>query len=143
MNDSATSDGAYVGSKMYKETIPAIVAALQKVLGNHLLARRVKLANSTDGNHSNASAYYTVYTNLLCERQIWGKSTYENSYDVGDDTTALPGFSNYKNNIYDPSYFWPRSVFNGNDFVSARSGGSVGYADTRASYGVRPLITIG
>ena len=143
MNDSHTSSGAYVGSKMYKETIPKIVAALQKVLGDHLLARRVKLANSTDGNHSNSSAYYTVYANLLCERQIWGTSKYENSYDIGDDTEALPGFNNYKNNIYGSSDFWLRSVFGSSYFVFAHSDGSVNYGGAGYSRGVRPLITIG
>lgn len=145
MNDYDLTAGAYVDSMMNKETIPKIVAALQKVLGDHLLARRVKLANSTDGNHSNASAYYTVYANLLCERQIWGKSKYENEYDVGDDTEALPGFKNYKDKIYGSSYFWLRSVCNHNAFVVAYSDGSViyYYAVADASYGVRPLITVG
>ena len=143
MNDSYTSYGAYVGTKMYKETIPKIVAALQKVLGSHLLARRVKLANNIDSNgKSNGSAYYTVYANLMNERQVFGTSTSENSYDIGDDTTALPGFSNYKNMIYGSSGFWLRSVYDGYGFVIAGSGGSVRY-DAGGSYGVRPLITIG
>ena len=144
MNTSSTSAGAYANSKMNKETIPAIVNALQKVLGNHLLARRVRLANSTDGSQSNANAYYTVYANLMCERQIWGKSTYENEYDVGDDTEALPGFSKYKDKIYGSSVFWLRSVYNSIRFVSAYSDGSVTsrYAASVSS-GVRPLITIG
>ena len=145
MNDSYTSSGAYVGTKMYKETIPKIVKALQKVLGSHLLARRVKLANSTDGNRSNSSAYYTVYANLMNERQVFGTSTSENSYDIGDDTTALPGFKNYKNNIYGPSTFWLRSVCNyaRDCFAFANSKGDTdgNYADF--SHGVRPLITIG
>ena len=142
MNDYGTTAGAYVGSKMYKETIPAIVKALQSVLGNHLLARRVKLANSADF-HSDASGYYIVYANLLCERQVFGKSIYENSYDVGDDTTALPGFKKYKNKICGSSRFWLRSVYNYHAFVFARSNGSVSHAYARAFRGVRPLITIG
>ena len=145
MNDFMISSGAYAGSKMNRQTIPVIVKALQKVLGNHLLARRVKLANSTDGihSHSNSSAYYTVYANLLCERQVFGISNCENFYDIGDDTEALPGFKNYKDKIYDSSGFWLRSVFDGSAFVVALGDGSVvcNYADL--SNGVRPLITIG
>ena len=145
MNSQAITAGACVGSYMYKTTIPAIVAALQKVLGDHLLARRVKLSNSidTNGRKSNASAYYTVYANLLCERQIWGKSKYEISYDVGDDTEALPGFKNYKDKIYGFSDFWLRSVYSYYGFVYAYSGRSAYYCFANASYGVRPLITIG
>ena len=143
MNSSSTSAGAYANSEMNTKTIAAIVKALQKVLGSHLLARRVKLANSTNGNHSNANAYYTVYANLMCERQIWGKSTYENEYDVGDDTEALPGFSKYKDKIYGSSTFWLRSVYGYDNFVSALSDGSVGSNYANYSRGVRPLITIG
>ena len=143
MNDYDMTAGGYANSAMNTKTIPAIVKALQKVLGSHLLARRVKLANSTDGYHSNASAYYTVYANLLCERQIWGKSTFENSYDVGDDTTTLPGFSNYKDKIYESSPFWLRSVYVTGSFVIAYSDGSVYNGLACNSLGVRPLITIG
>ena len=143
MNDSKITSGAYVGSKFYKETMPTIVAALQKVLGNHLLARRVRLANSTDGNHSNSSAYYTVYANLMDERQIWGKSTYENKYDVGDDTEALPGFKNYKDKIWGSSYFWTRSVYDNIYFVVAGPDGAVCPGTASVSNAIRPLITIG
>ena len=144
MNDSDITYGAYVGSKMNRQTIPAIVAALQKVLGSHLLARRVKLANNIDSNgKSNASAYYTVYANLLCERQVWDKSEFEYFYDIGDDTTALPGFKNYKDKIYGSSSFWLRSVFYNDSFVGGYSNGDVIVDDASCSGGVRPLITIG
>ena len=144
MNDFMTTSGGYANSEMNTKTIPAIVTALQKVLGSHLLARRVKLANSvgSDG-YSNGNAYYTVYANLMCERQIWGKSKYENEYDVGDDTEALPGFKNYKDKIYSSSYFWLRSVYDNYSFVNALSDGSVYDNYANVSYGVRPLITIG
>ena len=143
MNDYDLTAGAYVDSMMNKETIPKIVAALQKVLGDHLLARRVRLANDTQNGKSSASAYYTVYANLMCERQIFGTSKYENSYDVGDDTEALPGFKNYKDKIYGYSGFWLRSVFDDGTFVVALGDGSIvrNYADL--SNGVCPLITIG
>ena len=144
MNDSDTTYGAYANSEMNTKTIPKIVAALQKVLGSHLLARRVKLANNIDSNgKSNSNAYYTVYANLLCERQVWGRSELENSYDVGDDTEALPGFKNYKNKIYSYSGFWLRSVSDDEAFVDALGDGTSvrDYADD--SNGVCPLITIG
>ena len=179
MNDSATTAGGYAGSKMNKETIPKIVEALQKVLGDHLLARRVKLANSTDNNgKSNGSAYYTVYANLLCARQVFGKSTFqttyessssytvENSYDIGDDPTALPGFSKYMEKFYWPSIhsdqfadgFWLRSVGSTTTFAIASiisywsgtelynlNGASFNTANDTSHYRgqIRPLITIG
>jgi hypothetical protein len=146
MNDDEVTT-SYVGTKMYKETIPALVEALQKVLGDHLLARRVKLTNHVYDGRPCGSAYYTVYANLMCERQVFGKSTYENSYDIGDDIAALPGFKNYKNKIYGSSSFWLRSVYYGCSFVIAYSdsNGSVGasYAVADRSSAVRPLITIG
>ena len=145
MNDVYITAGAYANSKMNTKTIPAIVKALQSVLGDHLLARRVKLANSVGSSNykSNGSAYYTVYANLLCERQVWGRSELENSYDVGDDTEALPGFSKYKDKICGFSGFWLRSVYNDGIFVIARGDGTIEVNGANASYGIRPLITIG
>ena len=144
MNDSLTTAGGYANSEMNTKTIPAIVVALQKVLGSHLLARRVKLANSVGGRgKSNGNAYYTVYANLLCERQICGESKFENSYDVGDDIEALPGFKNYKDKIYGYSGFWLRSVFDDDAFVVALGDGSIVRNYSSLSNGVCPLITIG
>ena len=141
---SITTEGAYVGSDMHLRTIVLIVNALQSVLGDHLLARRVKLANSTGGgSRSNDNAYYTVYANLLCERQVFGKSKYENKYDVGDDTEALPGFKNYKDKIYSSSDFWLRSVADYNHFIAACMDGIVGIDYSDYTKDVRPLITIG
>ena len=146
MNDDEVRT-SYVGTKMHKETIPALVEALQKVLGDHLLARRVKLTNHVYDGRPSASAYYTVYANLMCERQVFGTSKFENDYDIGDDTTALPGFKNYMDKIYGSRTFWLRSVYYGSSFVIAYSDsdGSVGasYAVADRSSGVRPLITIG
>ena len=145
MNDVYITAGAYANSKMNTKTIPAIVKALQSVLGDHLLARRVKLANSVGSSNykSNSSAYYTVYANLMCVRQIYGNHGYENGYDIGDDIAALPGFKNYKDKICGFSGFWLRSVYNDGIFVIARGDGTIEVNGANASYGIRPLITIG
>ena len=151
MNESMTTFGAYANSEMNTKTIPKIVKALQSVLGDHLLARRVKLANSV-GSESNGSAYYTVYANLMCVRQIYGNHGYENGYDIGDDIAALPGFKNYKDKICEFSGFykicgfsgfWLRSVYSDGIFVIARGDGTIEVNGANASYGIRPLITIG
>ena len=144
MNDVYITAGAYANSAMNTKTIPAIVKALQSVLGDHLLARRVKLANSVGSNYkSNGSAYYTVYANLMCVRQIYGNHGYENGYDIGDDIVALPGFSKYKDKICGFSGFWLRSVYNDGIFVIVRGDGTIDANGANASYGIRPLITIG
>ena len=43
------------------------------------------------------------------------------------ESVDLPGFKNYKDKIYGSSYFWWRSVYNYNYFVSAVSDGGVSY----------------
>ena len=144
MNDVYITAGAYANSAMNTKTIPAIVKVLQSVLGDHLLARRVKLANSVGSNYkSNGSAYYTVYANLMCARQVFGNHGYENGYDIGDDIAALPGFKNYKDKICGFSGFWLRSVYDDGIFVIVRGDGTIDVNGANASYGIRPLITIG
>lgn len=46
MNATNTTEGGYVGSDMYKTTIPAVVANLDKALGARMLTRRALLTKT-------------------------------------------------------------------------------------------------
>ena len=46
MNSTSTTVGGYYGSEMNQSTLPAVANNLKKVLGNHLLERRVLLSKS-------------------------------------------------------------------------------------------------
>jgi hypothetical protein len=147
----------YANSDMYTKTIPNIVTHLEKVLGDHLLERRVKLSNATSDNTSpNAymssdNGYYSVKANLLCQMQVFGtvNSNYGNAYDTGDDTTQLPGFATGKVAKASDSWYWLRDVYGYTSdgyyrFSGVDTYGSLrdlGVNDSRG--GVRPLITVG
>lgn len=140
---------------MYAKTIHNIVTHLEKVLGDHLLARRVKLTNVTKGDTLARSAvasdnsYYTVKANLMCQQQVFGtvNSSYGNEYDTGDDTEQLPGFKTGEVDKGVNDWYWLRDVYGYLSdtyfFSGVRTDGSLGGYYVNNSGGVRPLITIG
>lgn len=158
IHSSNDNCNGYVNSDiMYAKTIPNIVTHLEKVLGDHLLERRVKLSNATsDSTSPNAymssdNGYYSVKANLLCQMQIFGTlGSYGNEYDTGDDTEQLPGFKygEVDKGIYD--WYWLRDIYGYCDpyqsyrFSAVCSDGHILNCNVdHSSLGVRPLITIG
>jgi hypothetical protein len=140
---------------MYAKTIPNIVTHLEKVLGDHLLTRRVKLSNATSsrtsqGYMASGNGYYSVRANLMCQQQVFGtvNSSYGNAYDTGDDTEQLPGFKYGEVDKGIDNWYWLRDVYgyysNGYYFSLVYTDGSLGnYYVNTSDGGVRPLITIG
>jgi hypothetical protein len=146
----------YVNSDMHRYVLPAIVARLESVLGEHLLERRVKLSNEAGcvlgvrSAMASDNGYYTTKANLLCQQQVFGtvNSSYGNEYDTGDDTEQLPGFKygEVDKGVY--NRYWLRDVFGyiGSyyRFSSVNTYGSLSSDFVNDSTcGVRPLITIG
>lgn len=156
MNSTNTTVGGYYGSEMHQTTLPAVANNLKKVLGNHLLERRVLLSNSINANLSSGAgagwqgstnnwAWYSAFCTLMSEIQVYGSIVFSSSFfDVGEACYQLPIFR-FANHTYQARFgFWLRAVSSASAFAIAYDGG---YAySSHASYadiGVRPLITIG
>jgi hypothetical protein len=157
IHSSNSNCSGYANSDMmYAKTIPNIVTHLEKVLGDHLLERRVKLSNATSSTTqpntymASDNGYYSVKANLLCQMQVFGtvNSSYGNAYDTGDDTEQLPGFKYGEVDKGIDNWYWLRDVYgyysNGYYFSLVYTDGSLGnYYVNTSDGGVRPLITIG
>ena len=156
MNSTNTTVGGYYGSEMHQTTLPTVANNLKKVLGNHLLERRVLLSNSINANlasgagagwqgSTNNWAWYSAFCTLMSEIQVYGSIVFSSSFfDVGEACSQLPIFR-FANHTYQARfYFWLRAVSSTTDFALATGNGHAanGYA-SYADIGVRPLITIG
>ena len=153
MNSTNTTKGGFVGSYMWKTTIPAVNTNLQKVLGSHLLKRRCLLSNSinTSGaspavagwtGGSNGWAWTDAYACLMSEVQVYGSSVFGGGYDVGEACYKLPVFNFINFNEYGRAYFWLRAVTSSTVFASATNDGSAGGDGASYSLWVRPLIYV-
>ena len=146
-NDGYTTNG-YLGSTMNKTTLPTVATNLKKVLGSHLIQRKVLLSNSRDSNspyYATGYAWSTAYCTLMSMGQVTGTfASARNKYDDGEANYKLPLF-NYESWSFD-AWAWLRGIYgsysvsnHGNVYGLTTSGGSDCNV-SNGSYAVRPLI---
>lgn len=156
MNATDVTTDGYVGSRMYKETIPTIVTNLTKALGDRLLTRKALLTKTVNTTLASAMGagrtgcstdwgWYDVKACLPSEVAIYGATVFSSSfYDVGEDCERLPIFQ-FKNHVHSSrESFWLRAVAYSTAFAFADYNGVA--SNNNASYsgvGVRPLICVG
>lgn len=157
MNDSNTTAGGYVGSKMFTEIIPAFDTAIEAAFGaGHVLAHKELLSTSVDTNAASAAgAGYTgsannwewkiCKSNIPSEPMIYGGSVWGSSaFDVGNKTKQLALFR-FKNFSESRKWFWLQAVVSSSSFVAADSDGaaySAGASASHSSGGVRPYFLL-
>jgi hypothetical protein len=156
MNDTNTTEGGFVGSKMFTETLASINTHLANVLGSHLLKWRALLSNSVNNDMismaganwkgaANNWAWTDVYSCLLTEVEVYGSTIFSSSfYDTGDGCHILPYFCFANHTSTEDSFtFWLRCVTSSTRFASAGSNGNANHGNASDSRGVRPLILLG
>ena len=145
-NNPSNNTNGYYGSDINKTTLPTVATNLKKVLGNHLIERKVLLSSSTNGDYyANAYVWTTAYCTLMSMGQITGKfASNSNKYDDGEANYKLPLF-NYETWSFDNTA-WLRGICGKNIYCLTTSGNSTQIAsDTWTAGtipGLRPLIYI-
>lgn len=162
MNDTNTTVGGYVGSKMHTDIIGDISTSgtlakqLYDQLGSLLVPTTELLTNSINasgynrfGTNSGCSNNWTpadTYARLLSEIESNGSIIWSSSgYDTGNAQHQLPAFKNDKSVAYPQGiYYWLKDVATSTHFCI--SSGDNGYAfyniASHVRY-VRLLLTIG
>lgn len=141
MNSSNTSNGGYLGSAMFKTTIPKVDTALTSTFGNHLLTVTLNLSNCGYAQKPYKYTATTVKSYLLTEYEAFGSNTYD---DESDKTYPQLAVFKIQSSLRSTgSWWWLRSVGYGDYFCFVRGDGTAytDYADY--SYGVRPGFLIG
>ena len=155
MNDTNTTSGGFINSKMWKTTIPAHVTGIVSAFGDaHVLQHRELLSKATsDTATSAAGAGWTgastncewcyVKVNIPSEPMIYGGAVFGSSgYDVGNKNRQLAYFR-CKPFCMDRRWFWLQAVASSTHFCVA---GSCGYACyngaslSRSDGGFRPYF---
>lgn len=155
MNDTNTTDGGYINSKMHKEVLPCYAKSLKTALKNHVITHRELLTNKmTPATPSMGGAGLTgastgwgwadVDLCLMTEVEVFGTTVFSSSgYDVGSGCEKLPVF-NFINPVqYQRGDFWLRAVASATNFAYCTSYGYPNnYGASNALY-VRPLLLFG
>ena len=157
MNATNTTEGGYVGSRMYKETIPACATGIVSAFGaDHILTFRDGITNSVDTSHVSSGIpqwtgtpgwwgeWVSVQCNLMSEKMVFGAPIC--AAGAMDNTMATRQMSAFRLSErlinYNRWHWWLRDVVSSALF--ARVSGN-GHADTPGAssvYGVRPFALL-
>lgn len=148
MNSTNTTNGAIIGSAMYKNTIPAINTALATTFGSsHLLTHRMLLPNATSNGIVSNCSWYDTQAMLPTEEEIYGTREWsqavQNGFDGNVSYNQFPLARFMPQFICNRATWWLRSVGGASAFCFVDYGGGCRRADASNSVlGVRPCFLI-
>ena len=158
MNATNTTEGGYMGSRMFKETIPACATGIVNAFGaSHILTFRdwlisgmtanqisSGLPNFTGGAQWGASPWVSVQCDLMTEKMVLGAPV--NSASALDEwcaTRQMSAFRLSENLInYNRQWYWLRNIVSSALFANVGGYGAAGADLASPSFGVRPFALL-
>ena len=151
MNDTNTTEGGYVNSKMRTVGLKRAEAIFKACFGeNHILSHREYLVNAVTDGKPSAGAWFDSLVELMDERMVYGSlifdsgasdgATVPNRYSVANSQLSL--FRHAKHLISNRQYYWLRNVVSAAYFAGVGSYGGANYDNASNVIGVRPAALI-
>ena len=158
MNATNTTEGGYMGSRMFKETIPACATGIVNAFGaSHILTFRdwlisgmtanqisSGLPNFTGGAQWGASPWVSVQCDLMTEKMVLGAPV--NSASALDEwcaTRQMSAFRLSENLInYNRQWYWLRNIVSSAHFANVYGNGNANPSDASGASGVRPFALL-
>lgn len=158
MNDTNTTEGGYLGSKMWTEQMPLWATGIKAAFGEaHVLSHRELLTNAVNATGASSAGagwvgaatgwvWTTVLVNIPNETMVYGGMVFSSSgFDVGDFPRQLPLYALKCSHLDDRSWFWLRAVASASRFCVAATNGGAGCLDASNSHatgGIRPYFLL-
>lgn len=149
MNDTNTTDGGYVGSKMYKEGLESAKTTIKAAFSGHVLSHRIYLTNAVANGKPSAGAWCYSEVDLMCEEMVYGGGIFRPTSDGSTvpsnhrvEKSQLPLFAHEPSRICNRNTWWLRDVVTAANFAYVNGAGGANYIDAVYSYGVRPAFCI-
>lgn len=158
MNATNTTEGGYMGSRMFKETIPACATGIVNAFGaSHILTFRdwlisgmtanqisSGLPNFTGGAQWGASPWVSVQCDLMTEKMVLGAPV--NSASALDEWCATRQFSAFRLSErlinYNRQWWWLRNVVSSAIFALVGGYGAATASNASSVCGVRPFALL-
>lgn len=151
MNDTNTTEGAYVNSKMRTENLEQAKTTIKNTFGaSHVLSHRLYLSNATKNGMASAGGWYDADVEIMTEHMMYGNGVFSpvsdgssipNNYRV--EKSQLPLFTFSPNLISNRQGYWLRDVISSAAFAYVGSNGYAAYNNASDVVGVRPYFLIG
>ena len=158
MNATNTTEGGYMGSRMFKETIPACATGIVNAFGaSHILTFRdwlisgmtanqisSGLPNFTGGAQWGASPWVSVQCDLMTEKMVLGAPV--NSASALDEWCATRQMSAFRLSEklinYNRQWYWLRNIVSSVIFAGVVDAGFAGPNGASSVGGVRPFALL-
>lgn len=153
MNPTNTTEGGYMGSKMYTTHLKRAEAIVKACFGaSHVIPYNILLTNAVTNGRVSGHAWVTRNIDLMSEPMVYGCYHFESgSTDGGTtipyrytiDKSQLPAFQhNHALITVRGRWWWLRDVGSPSIFADVADRGLSFYFDASGSCGVRPLALI-
>lgn len=149
MNNTATTDGGYVGSAMYQTNLEQAKTTINAVFNGHILKHRTLLVNAVTDGHPSAAAWCDSEVELMTEQMVYGGAIYMPISDGSSvfknsrlEKSQLPLFAHSPRLIANNQSYWLRDVVSSSQFSFVYQYGTADVMNANAARGVRPAFCI-
>lgn len=150
MNDTDTTAGGYVGSKMYTEGLEQAKTIIKTAFNGHVLSHRLLLTNAITNGLPSGGAWYDSEVDLMNEQMVFGSFIYGATSDGVTilsngrvETSQLPLFFFRHDMISKREYYRLRDACDSIHFSFVGDKCTPGISGARNALGVRPYFCIG
>lgn len=146
MNNTNTTEGGYVASKMYTEGLDNALVSFKNAFGeSHVLTYKNILTAAVGSNVPTNWAWQNRQIDLMDEAMVYGQVAWrKNGYDVGCQKSQLSLFKHRHDMIQiGRNWYWLRDVYSATNFTIVGIGGVARNYNASDSNGVRPFALIG
>lgn len=151
MNDTDTTEGGYVGSKMYKEGLEQAKKTIKEAFSGHVATHRNCFTNAVLNGRPSFGAWFDSEVALMNENMLYGGRQFSPMndgtnipYNYTVERGQLPLFHLAPNFIHAnrDKWYWLRDVVSANYFARVDDFGIPYYGGANAVGGVRPAFCI-
>lgn len=155
MNDTATTTGAYTGSKMRTTTLSTYQTIIQNDFGsNHILQHRNRFAKAVNNGCESSTDFYDSVIDLMNEHMVYGCDVWHNLVPNSNMTVARIDKKQLSIFRYRPDLilakdtnnvkkdWWLRDVSNSTKFACITDANQTNNLDANNNMGIRPAFLI-
>lgn len=150
MNDTNTTVGGYVNSKMYTEGLERAKEIIHAAFPGHVLKHRVYLTNAVTNGYPSGGMWRDSEVELMNEQMVYGSGIFSPASDGTNildnewvERSQLPLFAYRPDLISNGMSYWLRNIVSASRFSALYSVGISGNGFASNSLGVRPYFCIG
>lgn len=150
MNDTNTTKGGYIGSKMKTSGLDQAVTTINNAFGSaHILTRRELFTNAVSNGKPSGGSWYDSTVDLMTEQNVYGSRFFAPApdgttipYQYVVDKSQYPLFAFRPDLISNRTWYWLRDVVSAARFASVGTFGNASSYDASDAHGVRPAFSI-